>query len=123
MSRATLATEVPLLAKMLPWVGHFQTRNRGTICGSAAHADPSAEIPLCLVALGGEVRLRSARKGRTVPADSFFLGPLTTAKAVDEIIEAVRFPLAGTGKGFAFPELGRASGRERVCKSVLSLVV
>src|SRR6516164_1538983 len=60
LDRSTLADEVPLLAAALPWVGHYQTRARGTICGSVAHADPSAEIPLCLVALDGEVRLRSA---------------------------------------------------------------
>jgi 2-furoyl-CoA dehydrogenase FAD binding subunit len=55
MARPSLRDEVPLLAAALPWVGHLQTRSRGTICGSVAHADPSAEIPLCLVALEGEV--------------------------------------------------------------------
>src|SRR5215469_8447364 len=63
-SRAALASEVPLLACVLPWVGHYQTRNRGTVCGSIAHADPSAELPLALVALNGEVVLRSARARR-----------------------------------------------------------
>src|SRR5215469_4278635 len=53
--RATLATEVPLLARVLPWIGHYQTRTRGTVCGSIAHADPSAELPLVLVVLDGEV--------------------------------------------------------------------
>jgi len=52
----------PLLAAALPWVGHAQTRSRGTVCGSVAHADPSAELPLVLVALGGEVYLRSRRR-------------------------------------------------------------
>ena len=64
MASPGLATQSPLLASALPWVGHFQTRNRGTVCGSIAHADPSAEIPLCLVALEGEVVLRSARRCR-----------------------------------------------------------
>ena len=53
-----LATRVPLLAKALPHVGHYQTRSRGTVCGSLAHADPSSEIPLCLATLGGEVVLK-----------------------------------------------------------------
>ncbi|HYH17225.1 MAG TPA: FAD binding domain-containing protein [Azospirillum sp.] len=110
MARPALAREVPLLAAALPWVGHFQTRNRGTVCGSVAHADPSAEIPLCLAALAGEVLLRSARKRRTVPAADFFLGPLTTAKWADEIVEAVRFPLARPGAGYAFREVAMRHG-------------
>jgi 2-furoyl-CoA dehydrogenase FAD binding subunit len=61
-----LAEQAPLLAAALPWVGHFQTRNRGTVCGSIAHADPSAELPLCLAVLGGEVVLRSFRGRRAV---------------------------------------------------------
>src|SRR5258708_38733526 len=68
-----VAREVPLLAMALPWVGHFQTRNRGTLGGSVAHADPSAEIPLALVACGGTVALQSRRgKGRLSPP-AFFL--------------------------------------------------
>lgn len=110
LSRPSLAQEAPLLAEALPSVGHFQTRNRGTICGSVAHADPSAETPLCLVALQGEVCLRSAKRGRTVPADGFFMGPLTTAKAADEIVEAVRVPLARSGHGYAFREVAMRHG-------------
>ena len=87
-----LQESLPLLASALPWVGHFQTRSRGTICGSVAHADPSAEIPLCLLALEGEVRLRSRRKRRIVPADEFFIGTMITSRADDELIEAVAFP-------------------------------
>lgn len=110
LARPSLVQEAPLLAKALPSVGHFQTRNRGTICGSVAHADPSAETPLCLVALQGEVRLRSAKKSRTLPADGFFMGPLTTTKAADEIIEAVRVPLARSGHGYAFREVAMRHG-------------
>lgn len=110
LARPTLAREVPLLAAALPWVGHFQTRNRGTLCGSVAHADPSAETPLCLVATGGEVVLRNLRRRRTVPAADFFLGPLTTVKAVDEIIECVRFPLARPNSGHAFREQSMRHG-------------
>lgn len=110
LARPTLREEVPLLAAALPWVGHFQTRNRGTVCGSVAHADPSAETPLCLVATGGEVVLRNARRRRTVRAADFFFGPLTTAKAADEIVECVRFPLAAPGSGHAFREVSMRHG-------------
>ncbi|WP_042701172.1 xanthine dehydrogenase family protein subunit M [Azospirillum sp. B506] len=110
LARPTLAREVPLLAAALPWVGHFQTRNRGTLCGSVAHADPSAETPLCLVATGGEVVLRNLRRRRTVAAADFFLGPLTTVKAADEIVECVRFPLARPGSGHAFREQSMRHG-------------
>jgi len=110
LARPTLAREVPLLAAALPWVGHFQTRNRGTLCGSVAHADPSAETPLCLVATGGEVVLRNAKRRRTVAAADFFLGPLTTVKAADEIVECIRFPLARPGSGHAFREQSMRHG-------------
>jgi 2-furoyl-CoA dehydrogenase FAD binding subunit len=110
LSRSGLADEVPLLAAALPWVGHYQTRARGTICGSVAHADPSAEIPLCLIALQGEVRLRRKRKKRAVPAESFFTGMMVTDRADDELIEAVAYPKRRAGTGYAFAEVGRRHG-------------
>lgn len=105
-----LTREVPLLAKALPWVGHAQTRSRGTLCGSVAHADPSAEIPLVLVALEGHVHLRSTRSARTVPASAFFSGMMATARADDEAIEAISFPKAKPGEGYAFREVARRHG-------------
>jgi 2-furoyl-CoA dehydrogenase FAD binding subunit len=111
----TLGGEAPLLALALPWVGHYQTRNRGTVCGSVAHADPSAELPLCLLALGGEVMLRSARRRRTIAAEQFFLGMLSTARAADEMIEAVRFPLRQPGTGCAFREVAMRHGDFAIC--------
>jgi 2-furoyl-CoA dehydrogenase FAD binding subunit len=110
-----LAERVPLLAAALPWVGHFQTRNRGTVCGSVAHADPSAELPLCLAVLGGEVVLRSVQARRSVPAERFFTGTLTTARRADELIEAVRFPLKRPRAGYAFRELGLRHGDFAIC--------
>lgn len=110
LRRPTLAREVPLLAAALPWVGHFQTRNRGTVCGSVAHADPSAELPLCLVTLGGEVVLESRRRRRVVPASEFFQGVLTTARRDDELISEVRFPLRGEGERFGFTEKSMRHG-------------
>jgi 2-furoyl-CoA dehydrogenase FAD binding subunit len=110
LDRPTLADEVPLLAAALPWVGHYQTRTRGTICGSAAHADPSAEIPLCLVALGGEVHLRARRKQRRVAAEAFFAGIMVTDRRDDEFITSVSFPKRRPGIGYAFAEVGRRHG-------------
>lgn len=108
--RKTLAEEVPLLALAFPHLGHFQTRNRGTVCGSIAHADPSAELPLVLVALGGSVVLRSSRCRRTLPAEEFFQGMLLTARQPDELIEAVRFPLRDAAFGYGFREVAMRHG-------------
>jgi 2-furoyl-CoA dehydrogenase FAD binding subunit len=105
-----LAKRQPLLALALPWVGHAQTRARGTVCGSAALADPSAEIPLTLVALNGAIELSSARGQRSVTADSFFTGLMSTSREDDELIEAVRFPCAKPGDGHAFREFARRHG-------------
>lgn len=105
-----LARRQPLLAGALAWVGHAQTRARGTICGSIAHADPSAELPLSLMTLGGSVHLRAGRKRRTLAAGEFFTGMMATAKADDEMIEAVSFPTALPGTGYAFTEVGRRHG-------------
>jgi 2-furoyl-CoA dehydrogenase FAD binding subunit len=104
-----LKEKLPLLAAALPFVGHFQTRNKGTICGSIAHADPSSEIPLSLATLEGEVVLRSKRGTRTLSAKSFQLDMLTTAREPDELIVAVRFPVMA-GRGVAFREVARRHG-------------
>jgi 2-furoyl-CoA dehydrogenase FAD binding subunit len=105
-----LKNRIRLLHEALPWVGHVQTRSRGTICGSVAHADPSAEIPLCLIALEGEVRLRKYRKRRRVAAETFFTGMMATGCEHDEFIEAVVFPKRRPGTGYAFVEVGRRHG-------------
>jgi 2-furoyl-CoA dehydrogenase FAD binding subunit len=105
-----LGLRQPLLAQALPWVGHAQTRARGTVCGSVALADPSAEIPLALVALGGEVELSSREARREVAAEDFFTGLMSTARREDELVEAVRFPARKAGQGFAFREFARRHG-------------
>jgi 2-furoyl-CoA dehydrogenase FAD binding subunit len=102
--------EAPLLALALPWVGHFQTRNRGTLGGSVAHADPSAEIPLCLVTTDGTVVLQSRKRERRVPARAFFLGPLTTARQRDELVTALEWPRAPADAGHAFEEIAQRHG-------------
>jgi len=105
-----LAERLPLLEAALPWVGHAQTRSRGTVCGSAAHADPSAEIPLCLLALDATIELSSRRGRRRVAAADFFTGMMTTARAENELIEAVHIPARQNGTGYAFKEFGRRHG-------------
>ncbi|MBK5569531.1 FAD binding domain-containing protein [Ensifer sp. 2YAB10] len=106
----SLLLDLPLLAAAFPWLGHVQTRARGTVCGSIAHADPSAELPLSLVTLGGAVSLRSRKQKRRVKADDFFVGMMATDLAEGEMIEAVHFPKARRGSGYAFREVGRRHG-------------
>jgi 2-furoyl-CoA dehydrogenase FAD binding subunit len=108
--RTNLAKEQPLLAAALAWVGHAQTRSRGTLCGSIAHADPSAELPLILVALGGSVHLRSRKAKRKVAAEDFFTGMMTTDRRDDELIEAITFPPKTAATGCAFREIARRHG-------------
>ncbi|HEX7043307.1 MAG TPA: FAD binding domain-containing protein [Burkholderiales bacterium] len=105
-----IAREVPLLRLALPWLGHFQTRNRGTVGGSVAHADPSAEIPLCLVTLDGTVVLRSRRRERRIAAREFFVGALATARAPDELVVALEWPRAPADAGHAFEEVAQRRG-------------
>ena len=105
-----LAKRAPLLAQALPLLGHVQTRSRGTVCGSIAFADPSAELPLCLATLGGEVVLRSRSGTRTLPAAEFQTGMLSTACREDEMVAAVRFPTVEPGAGHAFTEFARRHG-------------
>jgi 2-furoyl-CoA dehydrogenase FAD binding subunit len=104
-----LQDRLPLLAAMLPFVGHFQTRNKGTVCGSVAHADPSSEIPLALATLEGEVVLRSRSGTRVLPAREFQRGMLTTARRPDELITAIRFSFQA-GRRVAFREVSRRHG-------------
>jgi 2-furoyl-CoA dehydrogenase FAD binding subunit len=105
-----LAKHQPLLAQALPWVGHWQTRARGTVCGSVALADPSAELPLVLLALGGKIALSSLSGRREMDADDFFTGLMSTARRDDELIEAVSFPCTRPSDGFAFREFARRHG-------------
>jgi 2-furoyl-CoA dehydrogenase FAD binding subunit len=105
-----LAGKLPLVAAALPFVGHFQTRNKGTVCGSIAHADPASELPLALALLEGEVVLRSTKGTRVLAAGDFQQGMLATARASDELITAVRFPVAARAGGAAFREVARRHG-------------
>jgi CO/xanthine dehydrogenase FAD-binding subunit len=84
---------VPMLARVLPWVGHPPTRNRGTIGGSIANADPSAEIPLVAVTLGADIVLERRNGPASVPANDFFIGPMVTSIGHGECVRAIRFPV------------------------------
>ena len=99
-------TGCPLLAESLPLVGHFVTRNRGTVCGSIAHADSAAELPLALVALGGEV----VTSRRTVPASEFFVTHFTTTLEPDELVIATNWPRLEAGEGSALDEFAVRQG-------------
>ena len=105
-----LARRLPLLAAAFPHVGHYPTRARGTVGGSVAHADPSAELPLALAVLDGAVRLRSAGGERLVPARAFFEGPLETACGENEMVAATRWPTAAPGARHAFDEVALRHG-------------
>jgi len=105
-----LADRLPLLKAALPFIGHYQTRARGTVCGSLTHADPSSELPLCLATLGGEVVLRSATGERVLSAADFQTGMLSVAKRADEMVVAARYPVRKPGEGYAFTEMAQRRG-------------
>lgn len=107
---AELADKLPILKAAFPFLGHYQTRAKGTVCGSLAHADPSSELPLCLATLGGEVVLRSSGGERVVAADDFQTGMLTVSKRPDEMIAAARYPVKKAGEGYAFTEMAQRRG-------------
>lgn len=100
---------VPLLHQGLRNVGHYQTRSRGTLGGSVAHADPSAEIPLCLATLGGEVELTSQRGKRRVAAREFAESALSTCREGDELVTALYWPTSNQS-GVAFSEIAQRHG-------------
>lgn len=104
-----------LLAEAIPHVGHVVTRNRGTVAGSVAHADPAAELPLCLTLLGGSVVARSAGGEREVAADELFLAPYTTSLSLGELVVETRWPLPRAGWGYAFGELAQRRGDYALC--------
>jgi carbon-monoxide dehydrogenase medium subunit len=105
-----VAAAVPLLARATPLIGHFQIRNRGTLGGSLAHADPAAEYPAVALALDAGLEILSAAGTRHVPAADFFTGLWTTAMGDDELLTAVTFPVWGGQCGFAVEEVARRHG-------------
>jgi CO/xanthine dehydrogenase FAD-binding subunit len=107
---SVIARQAPLLAEAMPWVAHPQIRNRGTIGGSLAHADPAAELPAVMVALDARLVLKRSTATRTVPARDFFTGILTTVLEPDELLTEIQIPAAPARTGAAFMELARRHG-------------
>ncbi|MGZ4683878.1 MAG: FAD binding domain-containing protein [Acidimicrobiales bacterium] len=107
---AEVAAAAPLLARATPLIGHLQIRNRGTVGGSIAHADPAAEYPAVALALDGELEAVSPHGRRVIPAADFFTGLWDTALAPDELLVGIRLPVWTGRCGFAVREVARRHG-------------
>lgn len=105
-----ISARAPLLAETMPYVAHAAIRNRGTIGGSLAHADPAAELPAVMVALNATVTVSSRAGARRIPADEFFIGLFTTAVQPGELLTEVSVPAPPQRSGFAFEEMSRRHG-------------
>jgi carbon-monoxide dehydrogenase medium subunit len=105
-----VAHHAPLIAKAMPHVGHVAIRNRGTVGGSIAYADPAAELPACLLALGGEIEASGPKGKRTIKVDDFFKRLFETALAPQEVLTAIRIPAAVKDSRAGFAELARRHG-------------
>lgn len=106
----TVGSKSPLLAAAVKHIAHYQVRNRGTWAGSCAHADPAAEFPAIALTYGAQFLLHSRDGRRTVAAQDFFLGPLTTALLPQEILIEVRIPATPAGTRWAFEEFAPRRG-------------
>src|ERR1700722_16264878 len=104
------AQDLPLVAEALPHIAHPQIRNRGTIGGNLAHADPASEMPAIVVALAGRLRAQSTRGVRWIAASDFFVGALSTTLAADEMLVEVELPVAKPRSGASFMEVARRRG-------------
>jgi carbon-monoxide dehydrogenase medium subunit len=107
---ARLASAQPLLKAAISHVAHYQIRNRGTVGGSIAHADPAAEMPGIAVACDAEIVAVGSAGSRIIKAGEFFQGPLMTALAADEIILEIRLPAWPAGRRWGFQEFARRRG-------------
>ena len=105
-----VAKHAPLLFEAMPHIAHPQIRNRGTIGGSLAHADPAAELPVIMVALGAEFVIRGKNNERTVSATDFFQGLFTTDLQPDELLAEIAVPVKAKRTGYAFLEVARRHG-------------
>jgi carbon-monoxide dehydrogenase medium subunit len=120
---AEIAARVPLLARATPLIGHFQIRNRGTVGGAIAHADPAAEYPAVALALDAEMDVVSVRGRRSIPAGELFRGFWTTSLEADELLAGVRFPVWTGRCGFAVREFARRHGDFAVAGAVVGVHV
>lgn len=113
----------PLLARAARTIGHYAIRQRGTLGGSLAHADPAAQLPLAAVTLGAQIELLSARGRRSLPAHEFFLSAMTTALAPDEIVQRVRWSKAAAHEGSSFQLFNRRHGDFAIVAVAASLAL
>jgi carbon-monoxide dehydrogenase medium subunit len=120
---ALVARDCPLLAEAVPYIAHEPIRNRGTIGGSVAHADPSAELPMTCLTLDARMRVRGPSGGREIAAADFFLGPFTTALAHNEILAEIVLPPLPPGAGSAFCEVARRRGDFAMVAVAVALAV
>jgi aerobic carbon-monoxide dehydrogenase medium subunit len=101
-SNASLKTKCPILPESAAQIGDPQVRNWGTIGGSIAHADPAADLPAVVVALGGEIKATGPKGARTIKVEDFFKDVMTTALGPDEVLTEIRFPAPAAGSGMAY---------------------
>ena len=112
LERASVVqAQQPLIAAALPFIGHFQIRNRGTIGGSLVHSDPAAELPAVSAALEAEFVVQNAQSERVISAENFFVTYLTTAIEPDEILTEIRLPAWPSDWGWSIQEVCRRRGR------------
>ena len=110
LTSSVVTKTCPLLTQAIPFIAHEAIRNRGTVGGSLAHADPAAELPGCMLALDARIVVQSVAGQRTIPAGEFFLGTYLTALRDDELIVSVEIPVISDGERHLFQELTRRSG-------------
>jgi len=120
---AEVRERCPLLAELMPWIAHPQIRNRGTIGGSLAHADPAAELPAVMLALDATLVARGPAGERRIPASGFYVGLFTTALAPDEMLVRIEIPAAEPGTRSAFEEVSRRQGDFALAGVAVSVTV
>lgn len=110
LNDALLAQHLPVMVEALSHVGHYQTRNRGTVGGSVALGEPAAEMPATAVALGAQLQLQSTRGKRTIAADEFYVGPYATNAEPDELLTAIDYPDWASDGTIIFNEVAQRPG-------------
>jgi carbon-monoxide dehydrogenase medium subunit len=118
-----VAEAVPLLSRATPLIGHTQIRNRGTIGGSVAHADPAAEYPAVALALDADIEATSPRGTRMIPASEFFTGLWSTALEPDDVLVGLHFPVWSGRCGFAIEEFARRHGDFAIAGAAVAVEV
>ncbi|HEY6531820.1 MAG TPA: FAD binding domain-containing protein [Acidimicrobiales bacterium] len=122
VERSSLVAEtVPLLARSTPLIGHFQIRNRGTVGGSVAHADPAAEYPAVALALDAQIEALGPDGARSIPAAGFFTGLWSTSLEADELLTGISFPIWSGRCGFAVEEFARRHGDFALAGAVVAI--